>query len=161
MKTIIEFFKSFWALFNPPGQERPSPQDWLSETALAYDQSTGILSVNLMKLNVKLSAPPTVILPGIPNTNSMDPVFDEGHTNILMQGANSPDMDALRNALKIGDVAVYMTADGGSIIHRIVGDGTDAEGKYFVFAGDNNSGIRDAQIVRLENIAYVSLGAIY
>ncbi len=159
LQAIIDFFSRLFR--GTPGQERPSPGDWQPEAGISYDQSTGVLAIDLMKLNVNLSAPPVVILPGVPNTNSMDPVFDEGNQNILIQGANGPDMDALRKALKVGDVAVYVDGQGGYIIHRISRIYWDGQGQVLRFMGDNNAGIEDEQIVRLENIAYVSIGAIY
>ncbi len=162
IKALLELLKELFAKQEQPGVERPSPGDWVQEEALSYNQTTGVLSIDLKQLTIPLIAPPVVILPGVPDTNSMDPVFDAGNNNILIQGANGPDMEALRNALKVGDVAVYITSNGGYIIHRIIDISVDEHGeKYFVFEGDNNAGIRDAQIVRPENITHISIGTIY
>ncbi len=63
------------------------------------------------------------------DTNSMDPVFD--------QGANTIRIKTPCEELQVGDIASY-TYNEGIIIHRVVHKDVDELGTYFVLKGDNN-----------------------
>jgi signal peptidase I len=64
------------------------------------------------------------------DTNSMDPVFD--------QGANTIRIKVDPETLAVGDIVSYRYTDGSIIIHRIVHIDHDEVGLYFVLKGDNN-----------------------
>lgn len=133
--------------------ERPSPSDWLPSDAINI--INGSLVVNLNQIKVKLDEPPKVWIPSIPDTNSMDGVFDIGNNNILIAGRNSNDHIKLIAALEVGDIAVY-----GGIIHRIVESNSDEQGRYFSFKGDNNA-VNDSGKIRDSQISWISIGTIY
>src|SRR3989344_5877204 len=64
------------------------------------------------------------------DTNSMDPLLDEGSNGIEIAPKDE-------NDLHVGDIIAYETSIG-LIVHRIVGIGDDEEGKYFILKGNNN-----------------------
>lgn len=114
--------------------ERPSPSDWLPVEAIRVVGGNVLIDLNEFKVKLGLDKIPQVWLPSIPDTNSMDGVFDIGNNNILIAGENKADHAKLVQALQVGDVAVY-----GAIIHRIVEIDSDDQGRFFRFKGDNNA----------------------
>ena len=137
--------------------ERPSPGDWLPKDAISVDDNELIIDFNYLK--VKTSQPVQIWIPPVPDTNSMDGVFDIGNNNILIAGINQDDHQLLVDALRVGDIAVYRYGTTYAI-HRIVEIYYDGEGKYFVFKGDNNPA-RDRHKVRQSMIEWISIGVIY
>ena len=137
--------------------ERPSPQDWIPRSGII--PSDGKVIIDLLQLSLELDETPGVWIPEIPNTNSMDGLFDIGNNNILIAGSNAQDQTKLVDFLKVGDIAVYKT-DTMYAIHRIVEIKEDKEGKYFRFKGDNNP-VKDSGRVREYEILWVSIGTIY
>ena len=135
--------------------ERPSPGDWVSEP----DVQSWAESFPWLGLNVHLAERPKIWVPMIPDTNSMDGVFDYGHNNILIAGSNDDDHQALVAHLVVGDIAVYRTSSIYAI-HRIIEIGDDAAGRYYRFKGDNNS-TKDPEKIRESQIEWVSIGTIY
>jgi len=137
--------------------ERPSPADWLPE----IDVATWADSIPWESLNIgaQLSAKPKIWIPMIPDTNSMDGVFDFGNNNILIAGANKSDHKIIVANIIEGDIAVYRTTSTYAI-HRVIKIGNDAQGKYFKFKGDNNYA-SDPGKVRESEIEWVSIGVIY
>lgn len=88
------------------------------------------------------------------NTNSMDPLLDDGSSGIEVIPESEDD-------LVVGDIIVYRPEwISGLVVHRIVGTGEDEEGKYFLTRGDN-SGSTDPEKVRFEQIESVLVGIIY
>ena len=152
MHWLIKLLKLFTGTI-----ERPSPGDWLPVTAIKVVDSDII--IDLSKLNVKLKAIPKVWVPMIPDSNSMDGVFDIGNNNILIAGWTKADHAKLVETLIVGDIAVYRTALIYAI-HRIVEIGSDSQGKFYRFKGDNNA-MRDPGKVRENEIEYISIGTIY
>uniref|UniRef100_A0A6M3JUD0 Putative peptidase n=1 Tax=viral metagenome TaxID=1070528 RepID=A0A6M3JUD0_9ZZZZ len=137
--------------------ERPSPTDWLPEGVVRkWADSIPWESLNL---GVALSQKPKVWVPMIPDTNSMDGVFDYGNNNILIAGANEIDHKIIVRCILTGDIAVYRTSTTYAI-HRVIAIGYDAKGKYFRFKGDNNFST-DPGRVRESEIEWVSIGVIY
>jgi hypothetical protein len=88
------------------------------------------------------------------DTNSMDPVLDSDSYAIEYVPKSEAE-------LCVGDIASYSpkSADG-TIIHRIVEMGTDDEGWYAVFKGDNLP-YNDPDKVRFSQIKRVVVGIIY
>ena len=148
--------------------ERASPSDFVPRGSIVFGQVNGDtkISINLSQLNVQLDNPPLVWMPDVPDTNSMDPCFDREHNNILIQGTTPGDQQKLIDYLKVGDIAVYRIPPGFIepqkfyAIHRMVEVGTDNEGRYFRFKGDNNYA-RDPYKARDKNILWVSIGTIF
>lgn len=158
LEWLLNFFEVLFRTKDKSGTERPSPQDWIPESHIIHDSSMNRVVICLNSLG--LQDKPKVWLPYIPDTNSMDGVFDFGHNNILIAGDNLQDYETLISRLKIGDIAVYNVNPSLSIIHRIVKIGQDEEGIYFTFKGDNNNE-SDPYKVRPENITWISIGVIY
>lgn len=138
-------------------RDKPSPADIVKTEAFHYDDNTGILTVDFKKINVQLSEVPKVWVTPIPDTDSMDPLFDYGHNNLLLGGRNSADQQKLIDfmAERPGNIAVYKFPNWArGIIHRIVEIGQDDQGRFFKFRGDNNlkgdpDKVRDAHITHL------------
>ena len=153
-----------------------SPSDWLPRNAISAVDNNVI--IDLSQLLPELSNPPKVWIPSVPeypdpSTGSMLPNFSHEHNNILIAGADEKDHQAILNLLDIGDIAVYRIMvnsddDSGDFtktpkfyaIHRIIDIGSDEEGRYFLFKGDNNS-VHDPYIARSYNIIWVSIGTIF
>lgn len=88
------------------------------------------------------------------DTNSMDPLIDKGANSIEIK----PNGD---DEINIGDIISFRTEfDDGIIIHRVVGIGEDAEGKYYLTKGDNNPTI-DPGKVRFKDVNGLVVGVIY
>ncbi len=137
--------------------EKPSPSDIMPPGALQVDGTA--IKINLTMSNIPLAHPPLVWLPPVPDSNSMDGVFDFGHTPLLIAGSTPIDQAALVDFIKVGDIAVYRTP-AWYAIHRIVAIRSDALGKYFTFRGDNNAQ-SDPDRVRPEHIQWVAIGFVY
>ncbi len=160
--NLGQFFKELWGLFHPapPGTERPSPGDWLTAEAITSDQSGIHISLKPLQERLGLAQEPIYQPTFTPDTNSMDPVFDFGNNTLLIYGATPEDQAKLVDALQPGDIAVYWNGTG-LIIHRILEIKTDALGKIFTMAGDNNAGISDPYVVKPEHIKYICVGTVY
>jgi len=88
------------------------------------------------------------------DTNSMDPLLDEGAIGIELV----PERD---DQLYIGDVVAYESKHAsGLIVHRIIDIVEDKQGKYFILKGDNLQ-TEDPEKVRFSEIKYVLIGVIY
>lgn len=85
------------------------------------------------------------------DTNSMDPLIDEGANAIQIVPDSKDDVH-------VGDVVSYKS-DKGIIIHRVIDIGNDEEGTYYTVKGDNNR--EPDPKVRFEQIEKVLVGVIY
>ena len=142
-----------------PTVERPSPSDIVMETGILGDNYAAKVIIDLRQLNIPFSRQPRIWIPPIPDTNSMDGAFDIGNNNILICGADPTNQTIMLDFMKVGDIAVYRTPTA-YIIHRIIEIGTDGEGRYFIFKGDNNSG-EDHGRIRDSQVEWLSIGIIY
>lgn len=88
------------------------------------------------------------------DSNSMDPIIDIGANGIEIM-PTSPDQ------INVGDVISYTSnyADG-ILIHRVIEQGYDDEGVYFILKGDNNPS-RDPGKIRFEQVRGLLVGVIY
>ncbi|MBI2147231.1 hypothetical protein HYU19_02010 [Candidatus Woesearchaeota archaeon] len=88
------------------------------------------------------------------DTNSMDPVLDDGAHGIEIPPASG-------ESLKVGDIISFSTplADG-LVVHRIIETGRDEQGWYARTRGDNNPAA-DPIRVRFEDIHGVLVAVIY
>lgn len=139
-------------------REKPSPSDIVKEEAFNYNDTTGILTVDFTKTNIPFQKVPKIWIPSIPDTNSMDPVFDYGHNNLLLSGRDADDHSKLIEfmASHPGNIAVYQPQN---IIHRVVEIGEDEQGRFYKFRGDNNYR-NDPYKIRDTNISHVYAGTI-
>jgi len=86
------------------------------------------------------------------DTNSMDPVFDEGSHAIQIVPSRPEQING-------GDIISFET-DNGVIIHRVVETGVDEDGWYAVTKGDNNA-VEDPGKVRFNSVRKLLVGIIY
>jgi len=132
----------------PPEPIDPSGVERLSPTG-SYPQSSVVAYAD----RVVIKEPGLVLLKNVADTNSMDPVFDFGHTLIARK-------EGFHNELKPGDIVVYHAGSGKYIVHRIIEIKTDEQGKLYTLEGDNNTR-PDAYLVRDIHIKYLIAGVAY
>ncbi len=87
------------------------------------------------------------------NTNSMDPLIDEGSQAIQIVPVSTAE-------ITIGDIISYDAGQYGTIIHRVVEIGSDEQGWYAIVKGDNNPA-SDPIKVRFSMIKRVLVGVLY
>jgi hypothetical protein len=151
--------------------ELPSPSDILTP-GMAYLTDPGAFYNDGIRLRLKkeyviipFNQDPVVWACSIPDTNSMDPVFDKGHDNLYLQGENPADQGILVNWLAqewlsppVGEkpranIIVYRTTSIYAV-HRLAEIKQDIQGRKWYFRGDNNS-TRDAGFARDSEIQWV------
>ena len=157
LQILFSYFSKLGRFFGT--FEHPSPADIVPHKNILVQSTPVGVWVKLVRLNIPFTKDVKVWVPMIPNTNSMDGVFDFGNNNILIQGADDTNQKILVDYLIVGDIAVYETLRGPTI-HRIVKIGQDKEGRYFKFKGDNNPA-KDPGKIRDEQISWLSIGVIY
>ena len=139
------------------GMDKPSPSDILKEGYGALFLTDG---VRLLKggpyhvvkrelLNIPFECDPRLWICTIPDTNSMDPVFDSEHINLYIQGFGKTDQKIMVDWLvnewfykKSANILVYRTNGVGStsVVHRLkdIKYGKDNLTRIWTFRGDNN-----------------------
>lgn len=141
--------------------ERPSPQNIVPESSIQIiSDDNPKVEIDLTRLNIPFTRPPVVWIPSVPNTNSMDPVFDEGNNCILIRGADEENQRILVDFIKVGDIVVWAESETKLVIHRVVKIGRDSKGRFFRFKGDN-CWFQDPWIIRDSDIRWLSVGVIY
>lgn len=120
--------------------ERISPQDHVKESQI-------LVTSEKVTINVKDASWTTFT-----DTNSMDPVLDQGSNGIELKPTSIDDV-------KVGDVVSYKSKYG-LIIHRVVKTGFDEQGWYALVKGDNNP-VQDPDKVRFDQIHGVLVAIIY
>ena len=130
-------------LQNPgsPAPERASPVSRIPESAVHVYADRVVLDIK------------DAVWARFENSNSMDPVLDEGDFGIEVKPKSVYD-------IQVGDIAAYRNKDGDVIIHRIVEIGDDQFGRYFVFKGDNVP-IVDPEQVRFDQIDAILVAVVY
>lgn len=121
-------------------REVHSPGDWVKEEQIKVYPDNIILDI------------PGATWASFTNTNSMDPLLDEG-VNALEIKPLSPEQ------ISIGDVISYHSSYG-LIVHRVMEKGIDERGFFYLVKGDNNS-IQDPAKVRFEQVEGVVVAVIY
>lgn len=88
------------------------------------------------------------------DTNSMDPLLDSE--------ANGLEIVPREGDIHIGDVVAYRSKKvDGLIVHRVVNESVDENGKkYYVLKGDNNSR-PDLEPVYFDQIEYLLIGIVW
>ncbi len=121
-------------------QERASPQDWIRDDQILVYPDKIVINISGAQWS------------GFTDTNSMDPLLDAG-ANALQIQPQSP------LQIREGDIISY-TSPEGTIIHRVIGTGQDADGWYAITQGDNN-GAPDREKVRWPQVRRVLIAVIY
>ena len=123
-------------------EEKPSPYDWVTENKISVEKDKVVINV------------PNAQWSKFTDTNSMDPVIDEGANAIQIVPSD-------RSQIHVGDIVSYESdyADG-IIIHRVIEIGYDDKGWYCIMKGDNNPG-NDPGKVRFSQIRRVVVAIIY
>jgi len=122
--------------------ERPSPQDWIKEGQIEFQDNKVIIYVN----NPKWAS--------FTDTNSMDPVLDKG-TDAIEIVPTSP------SQIQPGDIIAYKSSIiNAEVVHRVVETGYDEYGWYAILKGDNNAQ-KDPEKVRFNQIKRVVVALIY
>ncbi|MBI4016126.1 MAG: signal peptidase I [Candidatus Aenigmarchaeota archaeon] len=86
------------------------------------------------------------------DTNSMDPVIDNGSNAIQIIPQSADD-------IQVGDIISY-DSEYGTIIHRVAEVGNDKNGWYAIAKGDNNP-TADPFKIRFSQIKRVVVGIVY
>lgn len=132
----------------PPDPIEPSGLERLSPPGI-FPQSSVVAYAD----SIVIREPGLVLLKNIVDTNSMDPVFDIGHTVIAKK-------EDFHNELRPGDIVVYHAGSGRYIAHRIIEITIDEQGKLYKLEGDNNNR-PDPYLVRDIHIKYLIVGVAY
>ena len=122
--------------------EQASPSNWIDESQIHVYEHKVIIDAEGVEW-AKFS-----------NTNSMDPLIDEGANALQFKPKSEDD-------ISVGDIVSYHKENYPErIIHRVVFKGVDEKGTYFVLKGDNNP-VSDSGKVRFEDIDRVLFAIIY
>ncbi len=121
---------------------RAAPGDHVQESQIEVYQNKVVLDVK------------DAIWAKFTPTHSMDPVLSSTANAIEVVPKSEADV-------KVGDIVAYKSeyADG-IIIHRVISEGTDQLGTYYIVKGDNNPS-PDPGKVRFDQIKSVVVGIIY
>uniref|UniRef100_A0A6M3JAL5 Uncharacterized protein n=1 Tax=viral metagenome TaxID=1070528 RepID=A0A6M3JAL5_9ZZZZ len=154
-------------LFGGGTVEQPSPSNIIPAENIHKIGNPLRLEINLWNINIPWDDSQVGLwYPSIPNSNSMDPIYDEGHNvSYLKPGSKANHIimcDWLEAEILMGfrNIAVYFVDATLSITHYAFAVGHDAEGRYFRFKGFNNSQpdpykVRDNQLMCIGfNITY-------
>jgi len=124
------------------GEEKQSPADRLQNSDIN-------VFANSVRIDIKNAKWRKFI-----DSNSMDPLIDEGTTTIEIKPKNA-------NEIKVGDIIAF-NAEGYdyAFVHRVVEIGNDEQGAYFVTKGDNYYK-EDTEKVRFKYIEGIVVGVLY
>jgi signal peptidase I len=126
------------------GREKPSPTDRLKLADVHVTDNMVVID------GVRGRSFETAIFS---DTNSMDPIIDEGSQAIQIVPLSTAD-------IQVGDIISYDSGQYGVIIHRVIQIANDSQGWYAVVKGDNNPSA-DPIKVRFGMIKRVLVGVIY
>ena len=164
------------------GRDKPSPADIVPQTGILADDYAKKFIIDMHQLNIPFTKPPTLLpIMEIPDTGSMDGLFDYGNNNLYIKPADKlnhrimvdwiAQMWLLTSGLQTVD-AVYriMTneLDDPSdfnkpqlwySIHRLVKVEIKDNEYEFTFAGINNLN-RDPYPAKAKNILWLNIGTI-
>jgi len=134
-----EFFPVNFIFANP---DVSSPADHIKESDIEVYKDKVILNID----NPQWAR--------FTDTNSMDPVLDQGSNAIEIIPQSPED-------ISVGDIVSYEnTISGGTIIHRVTDIGTDTQGWYAITKGDNNPS-PDPVKIRFNEIRRLVVAIIY
>lgn len=122
--------------------ERLGPKDRIPERAIAVYGDRVVLDIKGAQWST------------FTNTNSMDPILDDGANAIQV-------VPATPQEIQVGDIISYESEYAqGTIIHRVVYKGEDELGTYFIAKGDNLPA-SDPGRIRFDQIKRVVVAIIY
>tara|TARA_Y100000310_G_scaffold94955_1_gene92777 strand:+ start:14202 stop:14864 length:663 start_codon:yes stop_codon:yes gene_type:complete len=124
------------------GEEKESPTNRIK------DDDVSVFS-NSVRIDIKNSKSRKFI-----DSNSMDPLIDEGTTTIEVKPKSASE-------IKVGDIIAY-EVDGYdyAFVHRVIKIGKDKDEVYFITKGDNYHK-EDPDKVRFEDIEGIVVGILY
>jgi signal peptidase I len=124
------------------GEEKESPADRIK------DSDVNVFSNNV-RIDIKNANSRKYI-----DSNSMDPLIDEGTTTIEVKPKYASE-------IKVGDIIAYDVAGYDyAFVHRVVQIGNDANGVYFVTKGDNYYK-EDPNKLRFSDVIGIVVGILY
>ena len=124
------------------GKEKPSPTDRIKEDDIKIFSNKIIINIDNANWRKFI------------DSNSMDPLIDEGTTTIEIKPKN-PD------EIKVGDIIAYdVEGYDYAFVHRVVEIGNDEEGIYFITKGDNYYK-EDNEKIRFGQIEGIIVGILY
>ncbi len=133
------FITRILGITNP---EQPSPYNWVSERDITVEKDKVTIDVS----NAQWSR--------FTNTNSMDPVLDNGANAIQIVPKSEAE-------IHVGDIVSYKSEYlDGTVIHRVIETGYDKQGWYAIMKGDNNSR-EDPGKIRFNQIKRITIAVIY
>lgn len=122
--------------------ERDSPSDWISENQIKVTKENVVVDLQ------------NAVWATFTDTHSMEPVLS-ANANALEIVPTSTEQ------IHVGDIVSYESKlVDGTIIHRIIEIGSDSQGWYAVFKGDNLAK-PDPEKVRWEQIRRIVVAIIY
>lgn len=150
----------------------PSPSDIIRNDSMIsllvhggiYVDNKGRHRIKKELLYIPFQDDPQLWICSIPDTNSMDPLFDSPHTNLYIRGVDELDMSIMVSWIAVkwqqfGDanILVYRTPNNYAV-HRLV----EIKGseRLWYFRGDNNWA-RDPEPANDEGIEWLMAGVIY
>jgi hypothetical protein len=141
-KTVDDGSTFITRILGGEPKELPSPYDRIGEENIKVERDR--VTINIA--NAEWSK--------FTDTNSMDPVIDEGANAIQI-------VPKIPGDIHIGDIISYKSeyADG-IIIHRVIGIGNDEKGWFCTVKGDNNDR-EDPGRIRFDQIKRVVVAIIY
>lgn len=165
------------------GVEKPSPADIVKQASILADNQLSRIIIDVSQLNIPFTKPPRILpIMEIPDTGSMDGLFDYGNNNLYIEPADETDhqimvdwiaqtwlssqglqtVDAVTRIMvnEADDPSDYSKVAKWYAIHRLIEVGSDAQGRYFWFAGINNPE-RDPYPARDKNILWINIGTIF
>ena len=165
------------------GVEKPSIADIVQQTGILADNYTKKYIIDVRQLNISFTSPPKLLpIMEIPDTGSMDGLFDYGNNNLYIEPTDEANHTIMvewiakqwldsKGLQTVDAVSRIMVNEGDEpndfskphlwyVIHRLVEVGTDARGRFFWFAGINNLN-RDPYPCRDRNLLWLNLGTIF
>ena len=123
-------------------KEKPSPSDRIKDSDFSSINNKTTINHNSAKLRRYI------------DSNSMDPLIDEGTTTIEITPKKEDE-------IKTGDIISYkITGYDYALVHRVVAIGNDEDGIYFVTKGDNYYK-EDPYRVRFSQVEGIVVGILY
>lgn len=164
---------AFWD-FLFKGSDKPSPSDIVRNDRFTEIFTGGIYKDGQQRWRIRrellvpfFNEDPELWMSEIPNTNSMDPVFDTEHNNIYMRGMTVADQSLLIQWLarewtqkRMANNIVYQPGPYQSIIHRLKNIEGVTPNRRWVFRGDNSPGT-DPHKATDQEIRWVLIGTVY
>ncbi len=123
------------------GEEKQSPADRIQDSDIN-------VFANSVRIDIKNAKSRKFI-----DSNSMDPLIDEGTTTIEIKLKNVDE-------IKIGDIIAYKVEGYDyAFVHRVVEIGNDEKGAYFITKGDNYW--KEDEKVRFSQVEGIVVGILY